>query len=512
MNFSRPAARDPASGRPPSRGKRRKLFDLHGWVGFNLAFLMALVLATGTLATLSHEIDWLLQHDMRVAPDEEMVSWGTMEEAVRAHRPNATILGIEAIAGDRFAYRARVEDEHGEQLFVHVDQWTGAVTGETHPLTVQRFFRDFHRYLFMPGFLGLPIVSSLAFILAISLYTGLGTARNWRTIMTRIRLGRGIRVMIGDAHKAAGIWASWFLLVIIVTGAWYLAEFGADLAGNRLEPAPPVISEQRAAAFGPVIRDRPLDEVVAAARAAFPEQRITAIRFPGAPAAPFAVLGRQANPLLRERANRVFLDPVDLSVIGVQREADIPAAAYLNEMADPLHFGSFGGLATKIVWFLFGLVATGLSITGVWLTWRRLRSRAVSRVQLATLPVLFVALVFFAGWLDRFAGADAPPSEHRLEYRTLPSATVLTAALARNEAGEATGAVRLVARAEGRPNIRQASLCIDDRCATTGVGRSRRALSIPFAFAPSTVRNAARIRAGIEYRDGTRETTGWRLR
>jgi uncharacterized iron-regulated membrane protein len=34
-------------------------------------------------------------------------------------------------------------------------------------------------------------------------------------------------------------------------------------------------------------------------------------------------------------------------------------------MADPLHFGTWGGMTTKIVWFVFGLAMTALSVTGI---------------------------------------------------------------------------------------------------------------------------------------------------
>jgi uncharacterized iron-regulated membrane protein len=36
----------------------------------------------------------------------------------------------------------------------------------------------------------------------------------------------------------------------------------------------------------------------------------------------------------------------------------------IGEMADPLHFGYFGGYWTKVPWFLFGLLMTGLSVSG----------------------------------------------------------------------------------------------------------------------------------------------------
>lgn len=425
---------------------------------------MTVVLFTGTIATVSNEIDWLLQHDMRVVPDGEKVSWGEMEDALRAYRPEGQIVTFSVMEGDHFAYRARVTDPSGHYDFVHVDQWRGEVTGETHALTVQRFFRDLHRYLFMPNFIGLPLVTSLAFVLAVSLYTGLKTARNWKTLMFRLRTGKGARVMIGDAHKAAGIWASWFFVVIIVTSVWYLFEFGSYIATRQtLEPERPGVTAERAEAFGAIIEDRPLDEVVAAAQAAFPELKVTEIQYPRSATGAFIVLGRRGNPALRQRANRVFLDPESLEVIKVQRSEEIGALAYLNEMADPLHFGFFGGLPTKLVWFVFGTAMTGLSVTGVWLTWRRLRQVSPSKAQLATFPVLIVSFLFFMPWYARYQAPAVPVSATTLgEWRTA-AGVIVTPSLDLDADGAPTGRVRIRLSAEtGRPQLAGLSIGLGD--------------------------------------------------
>ena len=223
------------------------------------------------------------------------------------------------------------------------------MTGETHPLTVQRFFRDLHRSLFLPSSIGLPLVTSLAFILAVSLYTGLKTMRNWKTVMFRIRMKKGSRILIGDAHKAAGIWGSWFIVVMIVTGAWYLIEYGAFRTGAVLGDVeryefPARLSEARVAEFGPVIKDRPLDDVIKAAGDAYPGLHITAVYYPIPHRGAYKIMGTFGNPLVGEGANAVYIDPVSLEALKVHKWKDFSTFFALNEMADPLHFG---GLPTN---------------------------------------------------------------------------------------------------------------------------------------------------------------------
>lgn len=392
------------------KSARRRLYDLHTWVGFHLAVIMAVVLFTGTFATVSNELDWLTQHDMRVSPDGEKVSLEEMIEAARAYDPDATILGIEEMMGDHFAYRVAAFDKNAAGKFIHVNQWTGEATGETPYFTIQRFFRDMHRYLYMPKTIGLTLVCSMAIILLISLYTGLKTSRNWRTLMVRIRFSKGARTAIGDAHKAAGLWSIWFFVLMTATGLWYYAEF----LGKDFEPRAPAELQNLVGTPDDIIVDPSADEIIRIAQEAYPELNISGFTYSVLPGSAIRVIGKAGNPIVRKRANAVYLDPATLEVLHVRRSRDLPAVQWTNQIADPLHFGDFGGLPLKLLYFVFGLLMTGLSISGVWLTWRRLKSRGASRMQLLTLPVLFVSvlfatLTFYLSKLPLLAGLDPMP-------------------------------------------------------------------------------------------------------
>ncbi|CAD5248200.1 Putative iron-regulated membrane protein (modular protein) [Alteromonas sp. 38] len=378
-----------------SKRRKRKLYNWHIWLGFNLAFLTALLLATGTIATISNEIDWLLQDDMRVSPEGEKVSWGEMEaNAKERANPDDMLIMLTAGENDHFAYRATFLRANGTRYHVHVNQWTGDVTGTTPFLTVQRFFRDLHRYFFMPSFIGLPIVSSLAIVLMISLYTGLKTTGRLKKDAFRIRKGKGIRVLLSDLHKVAGIWSMWFITLMVITAFWYLIEFGFLVAGDGFEPPRPGPTTQRIEEFGDALPLLPADTIIARASSAFPNWAPQQILYPRSPKQAITVLGYTQDIFVRARANRVFLDPVSGDVIQVQKSEDIAFDEYLNEMVDPLHFGTFGKLTTKLIWFTFGLLLTGLTITGVMMTYKRVKKTYISKAQIKTFPILFVTAIF----------------------------------------------------------------------------------------------------------------------
>ncbi len=386
---------------------KRRLYNLHAWLGFHLALLMSLVLLTGTIAVFSDEIDWLIQEDMRVTPGETMAGWGELDRSVREAIPEGhDIVMMQSSGGDRTAWRFLVSRTDATPYFVNVDQWTGKITGTSSTLTVQRFLRDLHRYLFMPGVIGLPIVGSLGFVLLLSTYTGLKTAGRLRTTAMRLRTDRGSRILVGDAHKAVGIWASWFVLLIAITGVWYLAELISSAADAPFEPGRPELSESRLAEIGENPQVVSADRIIRAASAQYDSWVPDVIIYPQSETGVVMVTGRSTDPLVRTRANSVFIDPYDGSVIETRRSEELGAIAYLNELADPLHFGDVGGLTTQIIWFGFGVGLTGLSITGVWLTYRRLKGVLVSKTQIVTMPVLLATVIAGYFYIDGHGPAE----------------------------------------------------------------------------------------------------------
>lgn len=498
--------------RPRRPTAKRRAFDLHSWFGFQLCALFALVLVTGTLATVSNEIDWLASADFRVAPAAERAPWEEMKQSVRRAAPDQGIWWIALGPGSRYAATAVTVDAAEFRRNVRIDPGSGAVTGVDPWLNAQRFLRDLHRYLFMPSVIGLPIVSAFAFLLLYQLYSGLRTIRGWRKAATRLRTDRGTRVAIGDLHKAAGIWVSWFLLLIAVTGIWYLAELVMEARGTPSEVPYQSMPAGWAERQGPVIRYRPLDDYVAAATSAFPGLEPRTLRLPFAPDEPVVVEGAAGDPLARDRANEVWLDPVDARVVAVQRSADMTALQYTTEIADPLHFGTLGGLPTKLLWFAMGVCLSGLAVTGAWLAWRRLRRTAPTPVQWLTLAPIATIVVLGGQYVadlsrqDGFAQRTALPVQARDGYRVRPE-------LERTAAGTLSGRVRVgVGTDLGGLNFAGATLAACGPAAEAAIGYAGWAAKIEATLAPAALARCGALELVLAYRDGTRRRFSWALR
>ncbi|MFC7331874.1 PepSY-associated TM helix domain-containing protein [Rhodocista pekingensis] len=335
-------------------------WSVHAWAGLKLSLFMGFILATGTLAVFAHELDWLVTPSMRVMPrDAAPASWGQLADGARSAVPGARVASLYAPIHPGFAAEAWMDAGGPRMVRVHLDPYTGAVTGTAPWYNIHRFLRETHRHLMLPVKIGVPIVCTLALLLAASLVSGIVTYRKWwRGFFKRPRRGDGRR-LAGDLHRLAGLWSLWFTALIAVTGLWYLVE---SLGGGAPDqPHPPLL-----AAPSPPIDGAALDRLVAAGLAARPGLEIREIRFPTPEGDRGLVLMGQADAwLVRDRANAVWLDPADGGVRLVTKGEELSLHQRISEMADPLHFGTLGGFATKIIWFIAGLALTGLSVTGV---------------------------------------------------------------------------------------------------------------------------------------------------
>jgi uncharacterized iron-regulated membrane protein len=386
--------------------RRRVWFRVHSFIGVIGGLLLFVLCWSGAIATVSHEIDWLLTPALRVEPRTELMSLDRLHASVMADYPNATVHRIHAPLHARAAAHAVVDLPDQRLVRVYVDPYTAAMLGRDSYFSVQRFFRSFHIHLFN-GQWGLYLVWLLAVPLFASVIAPLVFYRRWWTRLLDLKAGRGARAFWSGLHKLAGVWTLWFAMIIAITSAWFLFEAvrydfidgknawvgESASAVNRLPELP----------AGPVL---PIKDLLARAMQARPELEIKTIGF--SRRGYFYLEGQASDWLVRDRANKLYLDPRNGAVVYDQRASNLSAYWRWSDTADPLHFGDFGGLKSKLVWLAFGVLMSGLCLTGAYLHAARLaadvgrhkRARWPGTAAAAVASLLVLAASMRGGWIE----------------------------------------------------------------------------------------------------------------
>lgn len=390
---------------------RRTWFRWHGWIGLTAGLLLFVVCWSGTIAVFSREIDLALDPAISAAAPTERIAWAAADANIRAAHPAWWVMQLTASHGPGTTAEAWAEDEDGVLHRVHFDPASGAVLADRSLFNVQRFFRSFHMALFVEDWpilgmaLGDWIVTLLSIPLLVSLVTSLLFYRRFRRGFTKLEWRRGWKVFWSDAHKLTGLWSLWFVLLIGLTGLWYLAEHHLPAGAP-----PPQVAPSKAPELMPVA------ELVARAERAFPELRINAVILRDYEDGIVEIHGQDGAWLVRDRAARVWLDSRSGAVLRLQRSADQSGYERWIDMADPLHFGSFGGLAGKAVWFVLGLGLSGLCLSGAYLQAKRQQRQPHRQIRgpvfvayAVTLACLLLAAWF--GWneLMSYGSGGAAP-------------------------------------------------------------------------------------------------------
>lgn len=342
-------------------------FRIHHLLGLFLGTFAGIVCLTGAVAVVSHELQWLAVPATRAGAGEPDSTLGQRWDAARAAHPDVLFGGLsvtstESGVEDYFATTVRGTDRGGGEFRVYVDPVGGEVKGSSGGVSFPSFMRALHYYLFDVTGAGFYVVGILGPVLLVMMVTGLRTYRGWRKGFTKWpRAAQRPRSWWGALHRLLGVWSLLFLPVIGLTVVWYLLEWDGLLQWDGPEPP------QGAAVLADIrtVSGEDIDRWADTARTALPGLRITSLWLPWEEGGTVSISGQAGDLLVRERANAVEIDPVSGEVRRVVKVSEMGWKQRWTHTADPLHFGGFGGLWSKLIWFASGLVLAALCFSGV---------------------------------------------------------------------------------------------------------------------------------------------------
>lgn len=398
-------------------------FDWHSWIGVYLGLMLFSICWSGAFAALSSEIDWLLFPDARADAHDSVFDFSAAFEVINNTYPDDKIELAEAPSNGVSAARFTIKTPDDGRRFVYLDPGTLKITGSQSIFTVQRFFREYHEAFFGLYGIGKFLVCLFAIPLFLSMLSAFYFFKRWWQRFFDLRLGKTTISFWSGLHKLAGLWSLWFVVVMTTTGAWYLFEETRYKLGDEkfaLVDAYPLAVRQLRDVTELGQERLTVSDLIDIAQSQRPDLRISTIQ-PDRRGY-FYVIGQSDDVLVRDRANKLFLNPFTGVVTFNQHADDLNAYWRWSETADILHFGTFAGLVSKIVWFVFGVLLAGLSLSGAWLYVQKQSKRKQSRwpkadlaacvallVPISALPIVWIYLHRVGGKIDgQYRMAELP--------------------------------------------------------------------------------------------------------
>ena len=363
------------------RARHNRNYNLHSWTGVSLGLFVFVVCFSGCVALFYHELLAWEDPAKRItltqtpAPfDETLTAWADdLETKGEIEFMNVS---FPTVHEPYYSAYGHVHEEGGEHAD-HFARW--------HPQTLEimpargdgmaLWLYDFHRDLMWPAELGgrtigRALVGVAGVILMLSIITGVIAHTKIREELFSLRYLRSVRLKWQDTHKVLGLWGLPFYAMIAFTGAFLgivalLAPITAVLA----------FKGDQEALIDAVIGEPPPAVGVEAQMLSMDD--IAAMRHPESGYAPLYVIthnwGDEAAVFDVYFAPDTELKMVEaVSVSGATGEPVYNPAAAVDTPANrvvaavtPLHYGTYGGIALKGLYFVLGLSLAVITALGM---------------------------------------------------------------------------------------------------------------------------------------------------
>jgi len=352
--------------------RRRSLYLFHSALGVGIGIWLFAVSFTGAVSLFRSELDTWSQPGFAGSHGAPRGSadraWAGVRDAA-AGSVNVMLRFPDAATG---AWDIIASAPGRTPLRLRVDPATGASLGSSRHEAATAFFR-LHAYLLLPGKVGRYLVGVLGVTLLCTAFTGVFMHRHVWSSAARVRVGRRLRIVAADLHRALGIWALLFHVLMGTTGAYLglkdllvapalFARFDGDVAGGRAAVTHPPLPPSGTAAPLAALEPR-----IAEARSAIPglEPNAILLHNPGDAAARITVLGTLPGHMLPEHeAEMVVFDGVSGERLAIRDGSRSARALRVYYALAPLHFAAFGGAGVRFVYFGLGLCTALLAASG----------------------------------------------------------------------------------------------------------------------------------------------------
>ena len=256
---------------------------------------------------------------------------------------------------------------------IYVDQYTGEVKGQPERLGFFRTMFSLHRWLMDSRpedggiFWGKVIVGISTLLMVVIIITGaiIWWPKSRKALKHRvsIKVRNGWHRFWYDLHVAGGIYATLLVLIMALTGLtwsfeWYRSGF-YKIFGVETQKGGKNAQQGKAT---PYLHWQEIYDQVAADNPDAPQITISE----GSASVSLGSWGNQ------RASDKYKFDNATGEITSIERYADAGKSSKIGGWIYSLHVGSWGGIATRILWLLAALLGATLPLTGYYLWIRRL--------------------------------------------------------------------------------------------------------------------------------------------
>lgn len=363
--------------------KKKKLWKVHAWLGLYVGSMILLLSLSGSIIVFRDELDQLVNPELfKVSHSSNTISLDSVIEKVKGAYPNYTVYHVR-LSGAQSVVEVKIKPEKkkagkgkSSDLDVYVDPVTGDINGARAPETgIVDTVTKLHTNL-LAGKVGRWIVGIFGLALLAMLIVGLMIYPSFmkKQSVTNIRWREGARKVSADWHKLLGLVSVPLNLVWAITGITLamLPYFLEVTVGKPNETFAKAHAIERPISLG----NLSYTEIVSAVKTNFPEGNIHTIRHARDEGFIEIKLDYQ-KPFLKSDASRVYIDVQKKELISQFDPRIASVATKLFFAQKPIHYGTFGGVWTKILYSLFGLSSGVLFITG-FIVYRKRQTKKVA--------------------------------------------------------------------------------------------------------------------------------------
>lgn len=344
---------------------RKRLYQIHSYLGVFSSIFLILIGLSGSFLIFGKEIDQFLD------PAEfKIQSVGTRKSIDSLRADLRKQIPPHILAGWLIPERSDQPDqiwvhflgsETKEEFVILLDPYRGEVKGKLKEDRSDSFYGwmlTLHYMLFL-GNTGYVFIGILGVIFVFQGISGIILYRNIWENLFRLRTLESIRTFFSDIHKLAGVFTLVFNLVLGFTGAWW----------NLSTTVNTILNGFPSQDLGKFLDDSiSIDSMIEGSTSHISGFKLGFISFPhhkeGDPVVLYGT-ENEDHPLKSRFGSYLVFDSRSSELLKVW---DLRNENFLHSILDsfrPLHFGTFGGIFTKILWVILGLTPGVLSLTGI---------------------------------------------------------------------------------------------------------------------------------------------------